>query len=43
MLPNSFIIEGGPSGHTNLGGTTYQKVQDCMLKPLEEDEKLQDK
>ena len=23
MLPNAFIIEGGISGHTNMGGASY--------------------
>jgi len=40
MLPNAFIIEGGPSGHTNMGGSSYQKVFNCALKPLKEDLKL---
>ena len=43
MLSNNFIIEGGPTGHTNMGGMPYQKVFDCALKNLSKDVTLTDK
>lgn len=36
FLPNSFVVEGGVNGKTNIGGLLYQSVHECHLYPQED-------